>query len=201
MRIVDLSSSFPIAAINGEPPELIGLEIGATTLRSGDTRQVLRRLTSLTADRQTALSCEGKLSLMIGGYDTDARAVPQIGEFKTYMTAIMSAWPYLGWFCMLNDDLPAELEQLVETPAAPDFAFLNIVLAGACECQPQRTATRGTQKPIQALSFNRDVVISNATSLLNGVLRLGELHQVDNALLTKRIAKIEAMFERTGVLA
>lgn len=201
MRIVNLNSNAPIAAIDGEPPDLVGIEIGAVTLTAGDTSQVLRRLTSLAADRQTVLSCEGKLSLMIGGYDSDVRAVPQIAEFGTYMKVLISAWPYFGWFCMLNDDLPDEFRHLAGTPAAPDHSLLNIVLAGACEYLPPSPVGHQLQKPIRAISFNRDVIVENATALLAGVLRLGDLHRIEVRAIDKRFAKLERMLERNGVLA
>ena len=57
-------------------PEVIFLEISRKKIEACDTTPVLERLRQLTADRDTVLAGKGRLFLLIGGYDNDARAAP-----------------------------------------------------------------------------------------------------------------------------
>ena len=67
------------------------------TLDLAEPLQFLRRL---TADRHTSLEFSGRLSLVIDGYNDDARELFEVPEVRAYIKRLEQAWP--NWFCFLS---------------------------------------------------------------------------------------------------
>ena len=198
VEIVAVDSAAPIAALDGEMPELIGLEIARTTIESGDTGAVLRRLRQLTADRTTVLAGKGRLLLVIGGYDDDPRHLALVPEYANYMQKLMREWPYFGWFCGLNGDFPAELIVEVAPEHLPDGAFFNLLLVNACTGVAPRLDTPSLGwSPIEVLN---EKIRDNLSTILAGLGKLGEDNDIPEAIVVERMQAIEQMLQDRGVL-
>ena len=200
-QMFDVNSDEPIAALNGETPELILLEIGRNSIEAGNPQVTLRRLRQLTADRETVITGKGRLCLLIGGYDTDPRALPQIAAYGHYLRALINDWPDFGWFSALNKDFPEEVIQLLDVGQHPDSSFLNILLAGACTSvetpQGSHQTPREGWTPIE---MDRERVAANVGCLFNGLLALGAQHTLPMDLVSQRIRAIEQLLEDRGII-
>ena len=200
-QMFDVNSDEPIAALNGESPELILLEIARERIEAGDPQVILRRLRQLTADRETVITSKGRLCLMIGGYDSDPRALPQIAAYGHYLRALINEWPYFGWFSALNVDFPDELIQALDAAEHPDRSVLNIILAGACTTVDVTQAMHKTSsEQWTPIEMDRERVAANVESLFNGLLTLGAQHTLPMDLVSQRIKAIEQLMEDRGII-
>jgi hypothetical protein len=201
LAVIDIASDAPIAALDGETPELILLEIGRHKIESSDTRVILTRLRQLTADRDTVMSSKGALCVMVAGYDNDPRALPQIAEYCVYMSALISAWPYFGWFCALSIDYPQEVMQSIEAASRPDSLLMNILLANACSpVDPPSVRGHAPHNGWTPVELIRDRMAANVERLFNGLIELGERHTIPMTSVQERITAIEQLLEDRGII-
>ena len=201
LSVFDIASDVPIAAINGEMPELIFLEISRKKIEACDTTNLLLRLHQLTADRDTVLAGKGRLVLMVGGYDGDVRALPQIAEYSAFMRVLVEAWPYFGWFCTLDNDFPTEFSAMVLPHEWPGGAFINVVLANSCESVTDSQTVKGSANAASttALSVDRAGIAETVEHLLEGVSVLGEDHHIPESDVKQRIHDIEQQIITCGL--
>lgn len=193
--------STPIAALDGEMPELILLEISREVMRSGDSRTVLARLRQLTSDRSTVMTGCGRLFLMVSGYDEDERPLPAVAEYGSFMQSLMRDWPYFGWFCALDSDLPHEALMSLPPSTLPGGTFTTLLLAGACDTRPERAndGTKPTQNSIERLVVNTQVLESHIAGMADGLVALCKLHNIPVNLIDTRVAAVVQTLEDRGL--
>ena len=199
-----MNSQQHIAAINGETPDLILLEIGRNKLESGDTKAILQRLRQLTGDRETVMSGKGRLCVMVGGYDNDPRALPQIAAYGNYMRALMDEWPYFGWFSTMNEDFPVELIGAMDAAEQPDSSFMNIILANGCATvdtmNMHNIAAEVSREGWSPIELKRDRLTANVKRLFDGLLVLGAQHTLPMDIVSQRMKAIEQILQDRGII-
>ena len=202
LTVFDIASDAPIAAVDGEMPELIFLEISRKKIEACDTKAVLERLHQLTADRDTVLAGKGRLFLLIGGYDSDVRALPQVAQYSAFMSALIDAWPYFGWFCALDSDFPAEFSKMMLPHERPGGAFVNVVLANHCDSVANSSTEKGSANAasVTALSVDRAGIAATVDRLFEGIFELGEDHHVPESTVKGRIQDIGQQLDECGLL-
>ena len=75
----------------------------SAAVSAGDISSVLISLQSLTRDRASALSAEGAVTLLFGGYDNDPRELEAIPEVREWFATLFRAWPYWSFFANRTD--------------------------------------------------------------------------------------------------
>jgi len=194
-------ASTPTSALDGEMPELIALEISRETLLSGDTRAVLARLRQLTSDRSTVMTGCGRLFVMVSGYDDDERPLPAVAEYGTFMQSLMRDWPFFGWFCALDSDLPHEALMSLPPSMLPGSTFTTLLLAGACDTRPA-CPTDGLKPPqdsMEPLVIKPRVLESHISAMADGLVALCELHNVPVHLIEARASAVMQTLEDRGL--
>lgn len=83
---------------------LILLPIDRQDVENGDISSVLMRLWMLSADRSSAMSAEGAVSLSFSGYDDDTRPLHAIPEVRAWFQKLHAAWPYWSFFASRTDE-------------------------------------------------------------------------------------------------
>lgn len=201
LTVFGIASDAPIAAVDGEVPEVIFLEISRKKIEACDTTPVLERLRQLTADRDTVLAGKGRLFLLIGGYDNDARALPQIAEYGAFMSVLIDAWPYFGWFCALDGDFPADMCAMMLPHERPGGAFVNVVLASNCERVASDTTEKGSSNAatVTALSVDRAGIAATLDRLFEGTFELGDDHHIPESTVKGRIQDIRHQLDESGL--
>lgn len=84
-------------AENADPAFLI-LDITRHEIEAGNIASVLDRLHVLTDTRIAVLHYRECLTFQVGGYDTDARELPEIAEVRSYFRRLVQEWPHWLWF-------------------------------------------------------------------------------------------------------
>ena len=90
--------------------EPVFLVISRQQVESGDTQDPMVFLQHLVSNANTALEFKGRVSLIVDGYNDDARELFEIPEVRRYISALDGLWPY--WFMFLSqaDDSIKTLE-------------------------------------------------------------------------------------------
>lgn len=61
------------------------------------------QLGSLSADRSSALSSEGSLTLIFDGYNSDPREIHTVSEVRAWFEKLNRTWPYWAFFANRDD--------------------------------------------------------------------------------------------------
>lgn len=73
-------------------------------IEAGDTDEALGLLQKLVSDPEAMLSCCGRVSLVIDGYNDDPRELFEIAEVRAFIQALDARWPYWYFFLSQADD-------------------------------------------------------------------------------------------------
>ncbi len=73
-------------------------------IEAGDTDEALGLLHQLMSNPEAMLSCCGRVSLVIDGYNDDPRELFEIAEVRTFIQALDARWPYWYFFLSQADD-------------------------------------------------------------------------------------------------
>lgn len=80
------------------------LPIARRDIEQRDISSALGRLGMLSADRASAMSAEGCVSLAFSGYDADPRPLHAILEVRQWFQQVHAAWPYWSFFANRVDE-------------------------------------------------------------------------------------------------
>lgn len=94
--------------------EPVILLISRRAVESMDVGSVLKPLNILLAAREDTWLYRGQLSLVVDGYDSDPRALVDIPDVRSFLSAFSAAWPYWAFFFNQIDD--------------------SIIILGSCVC-------------------------------------------------------------------
>jgi hypothetical protein len=201
LKIIALKGNEPIAALHGEVPDLIFLEISRDMIEAGAVNDVLLRLRQLSADRETVLTSRGRLLVCVGGYDGDPRGLPQIAQYGVYLQKLIDAWPYFGWFCALNVDFSDEQLDAISEGTRPDNVFLSILLSNAfTPVAANETAAHGAQNGTTPLDVNRDQLLNNALKLADSIAGLCRRHDIPALVGEQRCDSIAHLLRKRNLL-
>ncbi|MBV6475224.1 MAG: hypothetical protein MOGDAGHF_00741 [Rhodocyclaceae bacterium] len=84
-------------------------------IEAGDTDEALGLLQKLVSDPEAMLSCCGRVSLVIDGYNDDPRELFEIAEVRAFIQALDARWPYWYFFLSQADDSIKLLESCCAT--------------------------------------------------------------------------------------
>ena len=93
---------------NSEKYDLIQLVISREEIESFDHIRILKTLEEMKAN---ALKFEGKLNILIHGYDDDPRELYEIAEIRAYVDFLDRSFPY--WFFFLTKKIKKPLSPFV----------------------------------------------------------------------------------------
>ena len=85
---------YPRARLSPAKDELLAIEITRESVERCDIQPLLGKLELLSADAQSALPWEGKLTFYFSGWDRDPRETAEIPAIRTYFAAVTAEWPY-----------------------------------------------------------------------------------------------------------
>ena len=197
-----VGSAETVAALDGEVPGLLLVEITRQSIELRETAPALRILAPLVADRETVLRMRGRVQLCVSGYDSDARALVQILEFQAYAATFNAAWPYLAWFTVLAPDIAEHMPEVLGEVAtlATDGALMPWLLAASSDALPPVASERAQPNERKALGVNRARLAETVGLYMRGILNLADTHQLHHGLVTARLHAFEDTLERTGVI-
>ncbi|MEA3642266.1 MAG: chlororespiratory reduction 6 domain-containing protein [Lamprobacter sp.] len=95
---------YPRARLSPAKDELLAIEITRESVERYDIQPLLGKLELLSADAQSALHWEGKLTFYFSGWDRDPRETAEIPEIRTYFAAVTAEWPYWLHFAEKSGD-------------------------------------------------------------------------------------------------
>jgi hypothetical protein len=93
----------PTARFSSAKDQQIYVVCDSASIATGDISGVLSSLKSLSADRSSAMSAEGAVTLVFNGYDDDARELDCIPEVREWFAKLFEAWPYWSFFASRVD--------------------------------------------------------------------------------------------------
>lgn len=73
-------------------------------IASGQVANAAARLGSLSADRASALSAQGRLAIWFQGYGEETRPLFMLPELRVWFSALNQAWPYWAFFANREDE-------------------------------------------------------------------------------------------------
>ncbi len=73
-------------------------------IEAGDIDEAIDLLQKLVSDPAAMLSCCGRVSLVIDGYNDDPRELFEIAEVRVFIQALDERWPYWYFFLSQADD-------------------------------------------------------------------------------------------------
>ena len=80
------------------------LLISRQDVASGQVANVAARLNTLIADRASAQSAKGKLTLIFQGYEGETRPLFMLPDLRAWFSALNQAWPYWAFFANREDE-------------------------------------------------------------------------------------------------
>ena len=201
MNSLHVGSAETVAALDGEVPGLLLVEITRQSIERRQIEPALRILSPLVADRETVLRMRGRVQLCVSGYDSDARALVQVLEFQAYAAAFNAAWPYLAWFTVLPPDIAEHMPEVSGEVAtqATDDALMPWLLAASSDALPPVTSECARPNERKALGVDRARLAETVGLFMRGILILADTHQLHHGLVTARLQAFEETLERTGV--
>jgi len=84
--------------------EPVILMISRRQVESADIASVLTKLKPFLAAREDAWLYRGQMSLVVDGYNEDAREIVDIPEVRTFLQLLNEHWPYWAFFFNQVDD-------------------------------------------------------------------------------------------------
>ena len=84
--------------------EPVVLLISRREVEAGDLASVLSRLKVFRATRADAWLYRGQMTLVVDGYNNDARELVDIAEVRTLLRKFEAAWPFWAFFFNQVDD-------------------------------------------------------------------------------------------------
>jgi hypothetical protein len=84
--------------------EPVVLLISRREVDAGDIASVLSRLKVFLATRQDAWRYRGQMTLVVDGYNSDARELVDIPEVRALLCSLEAEWPYWAYFFNQVDD-------------------------------------------------------------------------------------------------
>ena len=93
----------PTARFSSAKVQQIYVVCDSASIATGDISGVLSALKSLSADRSSAMSAEGAVTLVFNGYDDDPRELESIPEVREWFAKLFEAWPYWSFFASRID--------------------------------------------------------------------------------------------------
>ena len=201
MSSLHVGSAETVAALDGEVPGLLLVEITRQSIELREIEPALRILSPLVADRETVLRMRGRVQLCVSGYDSDARALAQVLEFQAYAAAFNAAWPYLAWFTVLPPDIAEHMPEVSGEVAtqATDDALMPWLIAASSDALPPVTSECARPNERTALGVDRARLAETVGLFMRGILILADTHQLHHGLVTARLQAFEETLERTGV--
>lgn len=73
-------------------------------IEAGNIDEALALLQKLVSEPEVMLSCCGRVSLVIDGYNDDPRELFEIAEVRAFIQALDARWPYWYFFLSQADD-------------------------------------------------------------------------------------------------
>lgn len=80
------------------------LVLSRPQIEVSDTDEAMGLLHQLMSDPEVMLSCCGRVSLVIDGYNEDPRELFEIAEVRAFIQALDARWPYWYFFLSQADD-------------------------------------------------------------------------------------------------
>ncbi len=84
--------------------EPVFLALSRQQVESGDTQEPIDFLQHLVSSADTALEFMGRVSLIVDGYNDDARELFEVPEVRHYIKALDDQWAYWFFFLSQADD-------------------------------------------------------------------------------------------------
>ena len=84
--------------------EPVVLLISRREVEQGDLASVLSRLKVFRANREDTWLYRGQMSLIVAGYDDDARELVDIAAVRDLLRRLEAAWPFWAYFLNQVDD-------------------------------------------------------------------------------------------------
>ena len=84
--------------------EPVMLVLTRPRIEAGDADEALDLLQELVSDTEVTLSCCGRVSLVIDGYNDDPRELFEVAEVRAFLQALDARWPYWYFFLSQADD-------------------------------------------------------------------------------------------------
>lgn len=78
--------------------DLVIVQVERSDIERGDLEPVVGVLSTFVSNRDLVLSLQGKVEIVIHGYDDDPRALADIPEVREFLRRLDSAFPYWFWF-------------------------------------------------------------------------------------------------------
>ena len=104
----------PTARLSPAKSQQVMVVCDSVEIAAGDISKVLSALRSLSADRSSAASAEGAVTLLFHGYDNDPRELEAIPEVRHWFAALNQAWPYWSFFAnRIDQTVPLVLTLLL----------------------------------------------------------------------------------------
>ena len=104
----------PITRFSTAKHQQIYVVCYSASIATGDISEVLSALKCLSADRSSAMSAEGAVTLVFNGYDDDPRELEAIPEVRDWFAKLYSAWPYWSFFASrIDQTVPLVLTLLI----------------------------------------------------------------------------------------
>jgi hypothetical protein len=84
--------------------EPVILLISRRQVEEGDVASVIDGLKVFTATREDTWRYRGQMSLLVDGYNEDARELVDIAQVRDFLCALEQQWPYWAFFLNQVDD-------------------------------------------------------------------------------------------------
>ncbi|MEO8122125.1 MAG: hypothetical protein ABI606_22715 [Rhodoferax sp.] len=84
--------------------EPVVLLVSRRAVDAGDVASIASKLKPMLANREDAWRYRGQMTLIIDGYDNDARELVDILEVRVFLRNLDQVWPYWAYFFNQVDD-------------------------------------------------------------------------------------------------
>lgn len=149
------------------------LHLSRVEIEAALTGSAVDRLMQLSDAKHLTVALEGRISLVVDGFDDDQRELHQIPAVVAFIRAITKEWPYWAHFAARDDDtLPVVLRQLI------DVETVNIA-GGVVSCR-----------------FDPEALARKMIDLFKGMNALHALHGFTEAMTIQSTNAVIAVLNR-----